>query len=104
MTVMMAETSAVRLMAIFLVRAVMARENTGRNDNAPSEDEALRALRDYIQTMGTFLGCCLVAAVLWYVGRKIARALFAIGVMLENIGGRQYDDWPSDEQWKDAFK
>lgn len=50
--------------------------------------------------MGTFLGCCVIAAVLLYVGRKIARVLFAMSVILENIGARQCENWPTEEDWR----
>lgn len=53
--------------------------------------------------MGAFLGCCVIAATIFYVGRKIARAVFAIGVMVENIGSRVTKDWPSDEEWRSKF-
>lgn len=54
--------------------------------------------------MGAFLGCCVIAAVLWYVGRKIARMLFAIGVMIEEFSKRSVDNWPSDADWQRAFR
>jgi hypothetical protein len=54
--------------------------------------------------MGFFLGCCVLAAVIWYVGRKIARMLFAIGVVLEETSKRSVEDWPSDEWWKRSFR
>jgi hypothetical protein len=34
--------------------------------------------------MGAFLGCCVIAAVLFYVGRKIARVLWSILRIQEN--------------------
>jgi hypothetical protein len=54
--------------------------------------------------MGFFLGCCVLAAVIWYVGRKIARVIFTVGVIIEEIGKRSVDDWPSDEAWRRAFR
>lgn len=54
--------------------------------------------------MGAFLGCCVIAAVLLYVGRKIARMLFGIGVVIEEIGRRSVADWPSQEEWQRAFR
>lgn len=54
--------------------------------------------------MGAFFGGCVVAAVVWYVGRKIARMLFAIGVMIEEIGKRSVDNWPPQEHWDATFK
>jgi hypothetical protein len=54
--------------------------------------------------MGAFLGCCAIAAVLLYVGRRIARMLFALGVIIEEIGKRSVYDWPSQEEWERAFR
>jgi hypothetical protein len=49
------------------------------------------------------LSILVLAAVVFYVGRKIARVLFSIGVVVEEIGKRSVDDWPSDDDWKRAF-
>lgn len=54
--------------------------------------------------MGIFAGCCVIAAVVWYVGRKIARALFGVGLVLENIGARQFRDWPTEDEIREALK
>lgn len=52
--------------------------------------------------MGAFLGCCVIAGVLWHVGRKIVRVLYGIGVMLDTIGTR-FEHWPTAEDWHSLF-
>jgi hypothetical protein len=56
--------------------------------------------------MGTFLGCCVIAAVLLYVGRKIVRLLLAISLVLEQIGRHSSEStgqrWPDD--WSHVFR
>lgn len=55
--------------------------------------------------MGAFFGCVVIAGVLWYVGRKIARVLYTIGVIVETIGQRGVgtDDWPKEAEIRDKF-
>lgn len=47
--------------------------------------------------MGAFLGCCVIAAVLWYWLRRIARTLLATGAVQEaayNRAARNKGDTP----------
>lgn len=49
------------------------------------------------------LSILVLAAVIFYVGRKIARALFGIGVVLETHGQRTIENWPSDDEVRRTF-
>ena len=54
--------------------------------------------------MGAFWGCCVIAVVLWHVGRKIARCLFAVAVLLEMFGTNTVPEWVPQESFDRAFK
>lgn len=54
--------------------------------------------------MSIFLGCCVIAGAILYVGKKIGRLLLALVFAAENIGGRMFpDSWPSREEWDRIF-
>lgn len=54
--------------------------------------------------MGAFLGCCVIAGMIWYVGRKIARVLFVMCGFIETYGQRRLENWPSREEFERAFR
>lgn len=54
--------------------------------------------------MEVIFGAVIVAAAMVYVGRKLGRMLYALVLVLENIGARQYRDWPSDDEIRKHFK
>lgn len=54
--------------------------------------------------MGAFLGCCVIAAVIFYVGRKIARVLYGMSLVAENFAARSVDDWPTREEARKAMR
>lgn len=49
-----------------------------------------------------FAGCALIAVVIWYVGKKIARVLFAISAIIEHAAGKD-GNWPNREYWDTYF-
>lgn len=54
--------------------------------------------------MWFFLGCCVIAATILYVGKKITQNLFAIAVLLEMFGSNSFTEWVPQESFDRAFK
>lgn len=48
--------------------------------------------------LAVFAGFCVVAWALKAGADKLSRHLYGIGLILENMGARQFDNWPTVEE------